>query len=66
MWSTILKYTLLAIYTPEVCCLISDIYRQTKVPNIDFQIQKKISNHLNYCKCGVCQQNRKLGLPLKH
>ncbi len=66
MWSSLIKYVLVAVYTPAICSLITDVYHQAKVPNIDLQLKKRFTHTVTYCKCGVCEQNRRLGLPLTH
>ncbi len=64
MWTTIGKGLLLFIYTPVVIDLAQMAVNNIKIPEVN--IQKRIHDVTSYCKCGVCQQNRRLGLPLPH
>ena len=71
MWLTIIKYSCIVIYTPSLFQLISDISKEIKIP--DLQLEKRVKRQVNdvtsycsYCKCGVCEQNRKQGLPINH
>lgn len=61
---SILKYACVFIYTPAIFELITDLKAQITIPKLN--IKKNIHYICSYCKCSVCEQNRKLGLPLIH